>query len=312
MGLGHVDPARSSSRLSRSGRVSSLAASSLFGVAGLSSFAALLSLPAYPFWSLAIFAVDLLVIYGLAAYGGQHRANLSSDSDDAAAVAAEQSSFEGARRAGGSSRRLYMVGLEEEVMLLGSRHVDAGDDACSRCLATESCWALRRRTRGRWSCNTRMPPSPARSPSWWPLRAGPAHHAGDLGLATAVADMHPAPMAENPRVSRARRYQNVQRTTARIARREPTFALHVHIGVAHPESAIRLLNRLRAHLPLLLALCSWRGQATGLASKRPSLSGLPRTGLPRVALRATPTGWAASMRARLGAIPEPTFLWADA
>ena len=44
------------------------------GVAGLSSIAALLSLPAYPFWSLAIFAVDILVIYGLAAYGGQHRA----------------------------------------------------------------------------------------------------------------------------------------------------------------------------------------------------------------------------------------------
>jgi hypothetical protein len=44
------------------------------GVAGLSAIAALMSLPAYPFWSLAIFAVDILVIYGLAAYGGRHRA----------------------------------------------------------------------------------------------------------------------------------------------------------------------------------------------------------------------------------------------
>jgi hypothetical protein len=43
-------------------------------VAGLSAISALLSIPAYPFWSLAIFAVDILVIYGLAAYGGQHRA----------------------------------------------------------------------------------------------------------------------------------------------------------------------------------------------------------------------------------------------
>jgi len=42
-------------------------------VAGLSSIAALLSIPAYPFWSLAVFAVDVLIIYGLAAYGGQHR-----------------------------------------------------------------------------------------------------------------------------------------------------------------------------------------------------------------------------------------------
>ena len=42
-------------------------------VAGLSAIDALMSIPAYPFWSLAIFAVDILVIYGLAAYGGQHR-----------------------------------------------------------------------------------------------------------------------------------------------------------------------------------------------------------------------------------------------
>jgi hypothetical protein len=39
--------------------------------AGLGAIAALLSIPAYPFWSLAIFAVDVLVIYGLAAYGAR-------------------------------------------------------------------------------------------------------------------------------------------------------------------------------------------------------------------------------------------------
>ena len=42
-------------------------------VAGLNSIGALLSIPAYPFWSLAVFAVDVLVIYGLAVYGGQRR-----------------------------------------------------------------------------------------------------------------------------------------------------------------------------------------------------------------------------------------------
>jgi hypothetical protein len=41
------------------------------GAASLSSIAALLSIPAYPFWSLAIFAVDILIIYGLASYGGR-------------------------------------------------------------------------------------------------------------------------------------------------------------------------------------------------------------------------------------------------
>jgi len=39
-------------------------------VASFSAIGALLSLPAYPFWSMAIFGVDLLIIYGLSAYGG--------------------------------------------------------------------------------------------------------------------------------------------------------------------------------------------------------------------------------------------------
>ncbi len=39
--------------------------------ASLSAVGALLSLPGYPFWSLAIFAIDILIIYGLAAYGGR-------------------------------------------------------------------------------------------------------------------------------------------------------------------------------------------------------------------------------------------------
>jgi hypothetical protein len=38
--------------------------------ASLSAVAALLSIPAYPFWSLAIFAIDIIVIYQVAVYGG--------------------------------------------------------------------------------------------------------------------------------------------------------------------------------------------------------------------------------------------------
>jgi hypothetical protein len=47
-----------------------------FGIiaASLAAMGDLLSLPAYPLWSLAVLAVDVLVIYGLLAYGGQHRA----------------------------------------------------------------------------------------------------------------------------------------------------------------------------------------------------------------------------------------------
>jgi hypothetical protein len=44
-----------------------------FGVAaaGLNAIGQLYFLPAYPLWSMAIFAVDILIIYGLSAYGGK-------------------------------------------------------------------------------------------------------------------------------------------------------------------------------------------------------------------------------------------------
>jgi hypothetical protein len=38
-------------------------------VASLSALAALLSIPAYPFWSLAIFAIDIIIIYQVSVYG---------------------------------------------------------------------------------------------------------------------------------------------------------------------------------------------------------------------------------------------------
>jgi len=40
-------------------------------VAGLQGVAQLLMIQAYPFWSLCVFAIDVLVIYALAVYGGR-------------------------------------------------------------------------------------------------------------------------------------------------------------------------------------------------------------------------------------------------
>lgn len=38
--------------------------------ASLSAIGALLSIPAYPFWSLAVFALDIIIIHQVAKYGG--------------------------------------------------------------------------------------------------------------------------------------------------------------------------------------------------------------------------------------------------
>jgi hypothetical protein len=48
-----------------------------FGIlaAGLAGLAAMMSIPAYPIWSLALLAIDVLVIYGLATYGGRPHLN---------------------------------------------------------------------------------------------------------------------------------------------------------------------------------------------------------------------------------------------
>ena len=43
------------------------------GAAGLSAVGALLSIPAYPFWSLAIFALDIVIIHQIATRGTEGR-----------------------------------------------------------------------------------------------------------------------------------------------------------------------------------------------------------------------------------------------
>jgi glutamate---cysteine ligase / carboxylate-amine ligase len=148
------------------------------------------------------------------------------------------------------------------------------------------------------------------------LRAWLAEELAAQGLAVAAAGTHPFALWSDTRVSPASRYQVILRTMADLARREPTFALHVHVGVPDPERAIRLLNALRAHVPLLLGLSAnspfWQGRSTGLASTRTSVFGaFPRTGLPR--RFGSYEDWVATVDEllRCGAFPEPTFLWWD-
>jgi carboxylate-amine ligase len=148
------------------------------------------------------------------------------------------------------------------------------------------------------------------------LRARLDEELAGLGLAVAGAGTHPFAVWSETRVSPSSRYQVILRTMAELARREPTFALHIHVGVADPQDAIRLMNAMRAHLPLLLALSAnspfWQGRATGLASTRtPVFGAFPRTGIPRH--HASYEDWVASvgLLLRCGAFPEPTFLWWD-
>ncbi len=148
------------------------------------------------------------------------------------------------------------------------------------------------------------------------LRAGLAGTLGGLGLRAAVAGMHPLARREETEVSPGARYQYLHTTMRELARREPTFALHVHVAVPDPELAARALDGMRAHVPVLLALSAnspFAGAAdTGLASARtPVFQAFPRVGIPRAFGSYAAYVEAVDVLLRCGAIPEPTFVWWD-
>ncbi|MEA2193620.1 MAG: glutamate---cysteine ligase / carboxylate-amine ligase, partial [Solirubrobacteraceae bacterium] len=137
-----------------------------------------------------------------------------------------------------------------------------------------------------------------------------------LGLAAAVAGTHPSAVWHEMAVSSRERHQEVFGSMRELARREPTFALHVHVGLPTGEAGIAAFNRLRAHVPVLLALSAtspfWQGRDTGLASARtPLFPAFPRVGIPRAFGSYGEYVRAVDLLLDCGAFPEPTYLWWD-
>jgi glutamate---cysteine ligase / carboxylate-amine ligase len=136
------------------------------------------------------------------------------------------------------------------------------------------------------------------------------------GLRAAVAGTHPFAVGEDTEVSESARYQVLYEKMRELARREPTFALHVHVGVPDPDLAIQAADRIRAHLPLILAVSAnspyWRGRDSGMASFRtPLFQGFPRSGIPRRFGSYTTYTEVVDLMLRADAFPEPTFIWWD-
>ena len=214
----------------------------------------------------------------------------------------------------------YTVGIEEEIMLLDPTDwglAERGDEVLSgagealagRCAAETHDAALELRTGPH--ATVREAVAELRE-----LRRLLANDLTRLGMAAAACGTYPGAVEEPSRVSPSSRYQVIQQTMRGLARREPTFALHVHVGVPDAASAIRLLNKLRAHLPMLLALSAsspfLRARATGLASNRTIVfQGFPRTGIPRRFDSYADWVGTLDLLLRSGAIPEPTFMWWD-
>jgi glutamate---cysteine ligase / carboxylate-amine ligase len=222
-------------------------------------------------------------------------------------------------RAGPPSQQLT-IGIEEELMLLDRRHwslafradeliPDLPSDLCDRVMLETHSAVVEVAT----GVHRRVAEAAGELAD---LRARLAGALRRHGLCPAVAGTHPSAVWNDTAVSSHPRYRYIGDSMRVLARREPTLALHIHVGIATPQAAIRVMNRLRAHLPLLLALSAnspfWQGRATGFASTRTTLfQAFPRSGVPR-SFRSY-RDWASAVEplVRSGAIPDPTYLWWD-
>jgi carboxylate-amine ligase len=90
---------------------------------------------------------------------------------------------------------------------------------------------------------------------------------------------------EKPTLVQSPRYEVVKEDLASLLA-TPPCGLHVHVGMPDPETAVRVCNALRHHLPLLQALTAnspfRQGEDSGLASARAAVvATYPRFEMPR-------------------------------
>jgi glutamate---cysteine ligase / carboxylate-amine ligase len=110
--------------------------------------------------------------------------------------------------------------------------------------------------------------------------------AGAEGVALGATGTHPwADYREQP-IIQTEHYRRVDDDLKYVAWRNNTFSLHVHLGVRDLDRAVRVCDRLRPVLPLLLAISAnspyLDGQYSGLCSTRTQsfTKSFPRCGVP--------------------------------
>src|SRR4051812_34629449 len=140
-------------------------------------------------------------------------------------------------------------------------------------------------------------------------------HAADHGLALGATGAHPwADFRKQPFID-TEHYRRVVETLRYVAQRNSTFSLHVHVGVRDLDRAVRVCDRLREVLPLLLAVSASSsfvdGMDAGLHSARSQIftKSFPRCGIPDAY-----GSWQAyreylELLVRTGSIVEYTQVW---
>jgi carboxylate-amine ligase len=112
---------------------------------------------------------------------------------------------------------------------------------------------------------------------------------------------------DNPRYERIRGWLGDAGAT-------PVCAMHIHVGMPDPPTAIRVFNGLRRHLPLLEALAAnspfRHGRDTGLASARElTLRSWPRAGVPPAMRDYDDFERSTDLLTRVAEVPDYTYHW---
>ena len=112
------------------------------------------------------------------------------------------------------------------------------------------------------------------------------------------------------------RYKTITDSMRGLIRRTPTAALHVHVGMPDPETAVRALNGLREHLPLLQAMAAhspwWYGRDPQFATARAQMyRAYPRAIIPRAFARWDDYQEVLAAAVAAAEVPDYSYLWWD-
>lgn len=107
-----------------------------------------------------------------------------------------------------------------------------------------------------------------------------------LGFKIGISGTHPDALAEEQNFVNSPNYEWVADQLGFYARRNITFALHIHVAVPNEKLAIQGTNGLRRWIPALLSLSTnspfFEGNITGMKSSRTMQFGaFPRTNIPQ-------------------------------
>jgi glutamate---cysteine ligase / carboxylate-amine ligase len=140
--------------------------------------------------------------------------------------------------------------------------------------------------------------------------------AREAGATLMGAGVHPDGALGDAKLVDSERYRLVGGAMRGLMRRTPECALHVHVGMPDPETAVRVFNGIRSYLPVLLALSAnspmWFGRDSGLASARFALvRSYPRRAVPRPFRDLADYADTIAAVTAAGELSDYTYVWWD-